>query len=359
MEAALTFEEKYNIISSKDTQYEGVFITAVKTTGIFCRPSCRARKPKIENVIFYDKVQEAMQNGFRPCKVCKPLEQEATTPQYIKDIIKELEQNPYLRIKDEDLKARDIEPHNIRRWFKKHYHITFQSFQRMLRINDAFTKIKKGESITSSAFESGYESLSGFNESYRSIFGDTASKTKNKTIVNIARFSTPVGPVFACATEKGLCLLEYTDRKILEAQFKDLRNRLNAVILPGKNPYLTQAQVELKEYFEGKRKTFSVPLDTQGTDFRKEVWDELLTIPYGETRSYKEQAIAINNLKAIRAVASANGANKISIIIPCHRVIGADGSLTGYGGGLHRKKWLLEMEMKNSGKQGSQLKLSI
>lgn len=347
MKKILTFQEKYKIVSSKDTQYEGVFITAVKTTGIFCRPSCRARRPKPENVIFYHTIQEALQNGFRPCKICKPMEQEETTPDYVKSIIKELHEQPYLRIKDYDLRKRGIEPSKIRRWFKAHYNVTFHSYQRMLRINAAFNSIKKGQTITHSAFDSGYDSLSGFNESYRSIFGDSASQTGEKNIINIIRFTTPIGPMFACATTKGICLLDFTDRRMLETEFKDLCKRLKAVILPGSNPFLKQVQAELEEYFLGKRKKFTVELDTPGTDFQKSVWGELQTIPYGHTRSYKQQAIAIGNPKAIRAVASANGHNRVSVIIPCHRVIGSDGKLVGYGGGLHRKQWLLDLEARH------------
>lgn len=344
----LTFEEKYNAIGRKDSFYEGVFVTAVKTTGIFCRPACRAKKPKPENVVFYDTVQEALQNGYRPCKVCKPMEKLDETPEYVKDIIKELHQNPYLRIKDYDLRQRGIEPNQIRRWFKNHHNITFHAYQRMLRINTAFNSIKKGETITNSAFDSGYESLSGFNESYRSIFGAPPTNSNEKSVLNIVRFTSPIGPMFACASRKGVCLLEFTDRRMLETEFKDLRKRLNAVILPGENPHLNHVQSEIQEYFSGKRKRFTVLLHAPGTDFQKSVWKILEGIPYGETRSYKQQAITLGNLKAIRAVASANGHNRISIIIPCHRVIGSDGSLTGYGGGLHRKKWLLDFEKANS-----------
>ena len=343
----LTFQEKYDAIGKKETFYEGVFITAVKTTGIFCRPSCRARKPTRENVIFYDTTQEALQNGYRPCKVCKPMEKLDETPEYIKEIINELHQNPYLKIKDFDLRQRGIEPSQISRWFKKHHNITFHAYHRQLRINSAFNSINSGNSVTDSAFNSGYESLSGFNDSYRSIFGGPPSSTEEKTVLNIVRFTSPVGPMFACASKKGICLLEFTDRRMLETEFKDLRKRLNAVILPGDNPHLDHVQTELQEYFAGKRKEFTVPLHTPGTDFRKSVWKILQEIPYGETRSYKEQAIAFGNPKAVRAVASANGHNRIAIIIPCHRVIGSDGSLTGYGGGLHRKKWLLDRENGN------------
>lgn len=344
MNTSLSFNQKYAIIGNQSAQYEGVFITAVKTTGIFCRPSCRARKPNIENVEFYENVQLALQSGFRPCKMCKPMESKDVTPDYIKTIIKDLHKNPYLRIKDQDLKDQNLEPSHIRRWFKKHHNMTFQSYQRMLRINAAYTSIKKGESITNSAFDSGYESLSGFNDSYKSIFGDSASQSKGKAIINIVRFTSPLGPMFACASEQGVCLMDFTDRSILEDEFKDLCKRLNAVILPGSNKHLELLQKQLSEYFQGKRKTFSVPLHYPSTDFRESVWTELQNIPYGATRSYKQQAIALGNPKAVRAVAAANGQNRINILIPCHRVIGADGSLTGYGGGLHRKKWLLDFE---------------
>ena len=347
MNNQLSFKQKYAAIGNKSTVYEGVFITGVKTTGIFCRPSCRARKPNIENVEFYDTVQQAIQNGYRACKMCKPLEKMDETPDYIKLIIKDLQTNPYLRIKDEDLKKKGQEPSHIRRWFKKHHNMTFQSYQRMLRINSAYTSIKKGESITDSAFDSGYESLSGFNDSYKSIFGDSASKSQDKSIINIVRLSSPLGPMFACATETGVCLLDFTDRKILEDEFKDLCKRLNAVILPGTNKHLELAQEQLTEYFAGTRKTFSVPLHYPSTDFRESVWTGLQSIPYGKTQSYKQQAQALGNPKAVRAVAAANGQNRVSIIIPCHRVIGSDGSLTGYAGGLHRKKWLLDHEKKN------------
>ena len=343
----LTFQEKYNALGRKDSLYEGVFITAVKTTGIFCRPSCRARKPNIENVIFYDTVQQALQNGYRPCKVCKPMEKQDETPDYIKFLIKELQQNPYLRIKDADLRQRDIEPSQIRRWFKKHHNMTFHAYQRMLRINTAFSGIKKGEAISNSAFDSGFESLSGFNESYRSIFGESPTQTADKSVLNIVRFTTPIGLMFACASNKGLCLLEFTDRRMLEAEFADLCKRLNAVILPGENKYLDQVQSELQEYFSGRRKKFSVSLHTPGTEFQQTVWNILHDIPYGESRSYTQQAIALGKPKAIRAVGSANGYNRIAIIIPCHRVIASNGNLAGYGGGLHRKKWLLEFEKKN------------
>lgn len=350
MKVELSFEEKYNAIGKKESLYEGVFVTAVTTTGIFCRPSCRARKPKAENVIFYHTAQQAIQNGFRPCKICKPMEQEGETPDYIKEIIHELQENPYLKIKDCDLRQRGVAPSQIRRWFKKSHNMTFHSYQRMLRINEAYNQIKGGNSVTNTAFGLGYESLSGFNEGYRNIFGQSPSNTKEKNVINVIRFSTVLGPIFACATDKGLCLLEFTDRRMLETEFQDLCKRLDAVILPGKNKYLDQVQTEVSEYMEGNRKHFTIPLHTPGTEFQQSVWEMLQQIPYGETWSYQQQAIKLNKPKAVRAVGTANGHNRIAVIVPCHRVIGSNGDLTGYGGGLGRKKWLLELEKLNSGK---------
>jgi AraC family transcriptional regulator of adaptative response/methylated-DNA-[protein]-cysteine methyltransferase len=347
MKTTISFEEKYEAIVNKDSQYEGLFITAVKTTGIFCRPSCTARKPKIGNVVFYDHIQDAILNGYRPCKVCKPMESAEQTPRYIQAVISELQSDPYLKIKDDDLVLRGITPNTMRRWFKKHYNMTFQAYQRMLRINTAYHKISEGAPVTTAAFDTGYESLSGFNSSYQSIFGKSASHTKGKHVINIIRLTTPLGPMFGCATSKGVCLLEFTNRKMLENEFKDLTKRLDAVILPGENPHLDQLQEELIAYFEGTRISFSVSLDTPGTDFQQTVWKILKEIPYGQTWTYEQQAIKLNNQKAVRAVASANGHNRIAIIIPCHRVIGKNGNLTGYAGGLERKKWLLDFEQKN------------
>ncbi|MEP2770649.1 MAG: methylated-DNA--[protein]-cysteine S-methyltransferase [Fulvivirga sp.] len=343
----LSFQEKYQAIVNKDASYEGLFITGVKTTNIFCRPICTARKPKPENVTFFNSTQEALRHGFRPCKVCKPLEPLNSTPEAYESLMNKLRQEPYKRIKDYDLRQRGIDPAAIRRWFKKNHNITFHGFQRMLRINMAYQQINSGEKVTAAAFDHGYESLSGFNDGYQSIFGKPPTKTNGQAVINITRFTTPLGPMYGCATEDGICLVEFTDRRMLETEFKDLRKRLNAVILPGSNEHLEQLQQQMNEYFNGQRKDFDLALHTPGTDFQNTVWKILQSIPYGETRSYQEQANKLGKPKAVRAVASANGYNRLAIVIPCHRVIGSDGSLTGYAGGLARKQWLLEFEKSN------------
>ncbi len=343
MESA-THDIFYQAIIDKNAAFEGTFITAVKTTGIFCRPTCTARKPKKENVEFFKTTKEAILHGYRPCKVCHPLENLNETPDYIKTIINELSENPALKFKDWDLTQRGIEPSKIRRWFLKNHGITFQAYQRMFRINTAFKKIQNGETVTDAAFSSGYESLSGFTDSFKSVFGVSPKNSKNQQIIDLTRIETPLGPMYACAVASGICLLEFTDRKMLETELKDLSKRWNATIVQGDNTHFGPLKQQLQEYFDRKRTRFDIPLVTPGTDFQQMVWQELQRIPYGTTRSYKKQAAILEQPTAIRAVANANGMNRIAIIIPCHRVIGENGDLTGYAGGLWRKKWLLELE---------------
>lgn len=163
------------------------------------------------------------------------------------------------------------------------------------------------------------------------------------------KIETILGIMIAGATDDGICLLEFSDRRMLNREYKDLEKYLKTIISEGENSHFVTLRKQLEEYFEGSRKEFSVPLVTPGTPFQKAVWKELLNIPYGTTRSYHQQSVALGNPGSIRAVANANGMNRISIIIPCHRVIGSDGNLTGYGGGLKRKKWLLDHEKKYSG----------
>jgi AraC family transcriptional regulator of adaptative response/methylated-DNA-[protein]-cysteine methyltransferase len=168
-------------------------------------------------------------------------------------------------------------------------------------------------------------------------------------MITTTKIETELGIMIAGAADDGICLLEFSDRRMLNTEYKDLARYLKTTIEEGENKHFITLRKELEEYFEGSRKEFSVPLVTPGTIFQKAVWKELMNITYGTTRSYHQQSVALGNAGSIRAVAHANGMNRISIIIPCHRVIGSDGRLTGYGGGLRRKKWLLDHERKHSG----------
>jgi AraC family transcriptional regulator, regulatory protein of adaptative response / methylated-DNA-[protein]-cysteine methyltransferase len=338
----------YKALLNKDSSFEGIFFVAVKTTGIFCRPTCTAKKPKKENVEFFPSSREAVLRGYRPCKVCSPLEKKGEAPDWLKTLIEEVEKNPSIRLKDFDLIQRGINPSRVRRWFKQNLGMTFQSYLRTLRIGEAFGRIKFGEKVIKAAFSSEYGSLSGFNSIFKKTTGFTPNLSKEKKLIYVTRILTPLGPMLAGAVDEGICLLEFVDRRMIETQLSRLKKILNAELISGNHKLFAGLNKQLKEYFEGKRKEFEIPLVINGSPFQMMAWNALLKINYGETASYKKQAEILGIPKSVRAVGKANGDNRIAIIIPCHRVIGGDGKLVGYGGGIWRKQFLLNLEKENS-----------
>ena len=208
----------------------------------------------------------------------------------------------------------------------------------------ALHQIRQGRGVTSVALRTGYESTSGFHDAFRKTFGRTPGKSKMADCVVTRMIESPVGPLLAGATSEAVCLLEFTDRRMLEKQMETVRKRYACPVVPGKNEFLAQLAEELDEYFAGRLKRFRVPLDFRGTPFQMKVWDGLLKIPYGKTWSYAELASHVGHEGAQRAVGTANGANRIAIVIPCHRVVNTGGKLGGYGGGLWRKQFLLDLE---------------
>ncbi len=327
----------------RDTAYDGVFFTAVTTTGIFCRPTCPARKPRPENVEFYRAPADALVAGYRPCKRCRPLALDASSPVWVDELLAEVEADPLHRWRDDDLRQRGLDPDTVRRWFQRHHGITFHTYSRSRRLGLALGQIRSGEDVTSAAFGSGYDSLSGFNDAFRQLFGDPPSRTA-ASVVQIHRIPTPLGPMVAGATDTALCLLEFGERRMLATQLERLRKRLGCVMVPGKNPVIERVSDELDAYFASRLQSFSVPIEDPGTEFQRLVWQALRAIPFGTTSSYADVARSIGRPTAVRAVARANGANRLAVLIPCHRVVGSDGSLTGYGGGLWRKQRLLDLE---------------
>ena len=337
----------YSALSRRDSAFEGIFVVGVKTTGVFCRPTCSARMPKRENVEFFRSAQEALAQGYRPCKICTPMQHQGTPPNWIKSLLDELTVTPTLKLRDQDLRKRGLEPSRVRYWFKKQHGMTFQGYLRSMRISQAFGRIKQGGKVADTAFESGYQSLSGFADSFKKTAEFSPSKSQINQLIQTTKIVTPLGPMLAGATEDGICLLEFTDQRMLETEIKRLSKLLCGRFVPGISKHLDTLNKQLDEYFFGKRKEFDLPLVMPGTDFQKKVWRELRAIPYGVTRSYKEQAQIIGAPKAVRAVAKANGDNSIAILVPCHRVVGVNGELTGYGGGLWRKEYLLKHESSN------------
>jgi AraC family transcriptional regulator of adaptative response/methylated-DNA-[protein]-cysteine methyltransferase len=326
-----------------DATYNGLFFVAVRTTGIFCRPTCPARKPLPKNVEYYPTARAAMFAGYRPCKRCRPLEPD-DRPEWLSGLLADVEREPAVRVTDADLKARGIDPTTVRRYFLRQYGMTFQAFTRARRLGGALERIREGAALDTVVFESGYDSHSGFRDAFARTFGETPGSHRNGDCVFLSWMRTPLGPMVAGATAEGVCLLEFTDRRMLEAQIATVRGRFDGPVVPGSNRHLELLERELAEYFAGTLQNFSVPLTYPGTSFQRRVWKQLLAIPYGQTRSYQDIAAAVGDSKAVRAVGRANGLNRIAIVIPCHRVINKGGNLGGYGGGLWRKQYLLDLE---------------
>jgi AraC family transcriptional regulator of adaptative response/methylated-DNA-[protein]-cysteine methyltransferase len=333
----------------RDASYEGVFVTGVHTTGIFCRPTCPARKPLPENVSFFGTPREALVSGYRPCRRCRPLEPSGATPTWLRALLDEVEADPARRWSDQDVRSRGLSPERVRRWFKRNHGMTFQAYNRARRLGAALGQVQVGRRVSDAAFGVGYDSLSGFQEAFRRYFGDNPKSLEDATVVRVDRIATPLGPMLVGATDRALCLLEFVDRRMLPTQVRRIRKRLRAVFVPDRNGIIDVVEREVERYFAGELRAFDAPIALAGTDFQRDVWAELRAIPYGETRSYAELAARLGRPAAVRAVGRANGMNALAIVVPCHRVVGADGKLVGYGGGLWRKQRLLDLEREQVG----------
>jgi len=246
----------------------------------------------------------------------------------VEGLVSEIEAEPLRRWTDADLRTRGLDPDRVRRWFQAHHGMTFHAFHRARRLGLALGRIRNGSDVTSSALDHGYDSLSGFNDAFRQLFGEAPTRT-DATVVVVDRVLTPLGPMLAGATDDRLCLLEFADRRMLATQLERLRRRLKCIMVPGRNDVIRRAADEVEAYFEGSLRELTVPFTDPGTDFQRSVWSALRSIPYGTTTSYQQVAASIGRSTAVRAVARANGDNRLAILIPCHRVIGSDGRLTG------------------------------
>jgi AraC family transcriptional regulator of adaptative response/methylated-DNA-[protein]-cysteine methyltransferase len=209
----------------------------------------------------------------------------------------------------------------------------------------ALTELRTGATLDDVALGHGFESHSGFRDAFMRTFGRPPGTNRNMDQIVVAWIESPMGPMVAAANDKGICMLEFSDRQRLEVQFKRLKRVFSSAIVPGENNHLKQLKTELQDYFAGRLQHFSVPLVYPGTPFQIGVWKELLRIPFGATISYEELANRVGCADGHRAVGHANGSNRIAIVIPCHRVVRKDGTLGGYGGGLWRKQRLLDVEL--------------
>jgi AraC family transcriptional regulator, regulatory protein of adaptative response / methylated-DNA-[protein]-cysteine methyltransferase len=343
-------DELYQHILRRDPELDGVIYVGVKTTGIFCRPVCPARTPLSKNITFYGSPDDALLAGYRPCKRCRPLDDPNAPGVLLDKLLALVEEDPSRRWSEEDLRDMGIEPATARRQFQKRFDMSFSQYARARRLGHAFNTIRKGADVIEAQLDAGFESGSGFREAFSRQFGDAPQKSRAALAFAMAWIDTPLGPMLAIADDKQLHMLEFAERKTLDGHVNRYRKQFNATVLPGETPALKLIRRELKDYFAGKNLAFTSKIADAGTDFQNDVWKELRRIPPGETRSYQEVSQRIGRPTAMRAVANANRLNRCAIILPCHRVIGADGTLTGYAGGLWRKQWLLDHERRIIGK---------
>lgn len=341
--------EMYRALVERDQSFEGLFFACIRTTGIFCRPTCHARKPRPENVEYAPTIQEALHRGYRPCQLCEPMSSGASTPNWLAPLVDELRRQPELKLRDHDLRLRGLDPVQVRRTFKRSFGMTFQAYQRACRLGTAMKSLHAGAPTIDAGLDAGFESDSGFRAAFARVFGDTPGRARGTALLMATWIETPLGPMLAVGGDAGLELLEFVDRRALETELRTLREKLGAAIVPGDHPILKRTADQLREYFAGTRRDFDIPLDQHGSPFQLAAWQALREIPYGETRSYTDMARRVGSPGAVRAIGRVNGQNQLAIIVPCHRVIRADGSLCGYGGGKWRKQWLLEHETRRAG----------
>jgi len=340
-------KEYYQALINKNREYEGVFYVGVKTTGVFCRPTCPARKPKFAHCEFFETAQQALLASYRPCKRCRPLSHPNHASKLVQTLVEAVEKNPERRWKDNDFEELSIDAATARRQFKKRFGMTFVGYARARRMGIAMKQIRAGDSVINAQISAGYESSSGFRDAFSRIMGAAPSLLGHSNILKASWIDTRLGPMIAISNDDALYLLEFVDRRGLEREVERLRQKTKSAIIPGSTEVIKSITKELTLYFDGKIRKFNTSIFFLGSDFQNKVWSELKNIPYGKTCSYADLAKSIGKPSAFRAVAQANGTNQFAIVIPCHRVINTNGDLGGYSGGLTRKQWLIDHEKRN------------
>jgi AraC family transcriptional regulator of adaptative response/methylated-DNA-[protein]-cysteine methyltransferase len=343
-------EVLYTALLSRDPAFDRKAFVGVTTTGIFCRFTCPARKPKAENCEVFESVAQCMEAGFRPCKRCKPLDPESTMEPTVRFLMDELTHNPSMRWMESDVIKAGFDPSTVRRAFRREFGVTFLELARLYRLREGFKSLSTGEKVIEAQLDASFDSSSGFREAFTRLLGQAPARFMKGEGLLCNWMETPLGPMIAVADPHRLHLLEFADRKALAREMSQLQAFSKGRIGIGRYQPIEQVEDELTRYFRADKVDFSTPLHLHGSSFTKSVWAELQRIPANETRSYLDIAKAVGRPTASRAIARANGANQIAILIPCHRVIGSDGSMTGYGGGIWRKRRLLEIEQEIAGK---------
>ena len=337
----------WDAFERRDRSWDGRVIGAVKTTGIYCKPSCPARRPKRENVEFFLDGPAALAAGYRPCMRCKPDEvgRDREAVARAAQIIEAAEEPPLLA----DLAdAVGYAEHHFQRIFTRDMGVSPAAYARAIRARRAVEHLQEDKSVTEAIYDAGYQAPSRFYADAKERLGMTPSAWRDGgrgVTIRFVKTDSPLGPMLIAATDKGICRMTFQDDE------RALRDRFpNADIRPDDGtiaPWVEQALAQIEH-----PSAHNLPIDVRGTAFQEKVWQELRKIPLGETRSYADVARAIGEPDAMRAVGTANGSNPVAVLVPCHRVIRSDGTLGGYGGGLPNKRKLLEAEGASWKEQG-------
>ena len=333
-------EQAWAAFERRDRGWDGRVIGAVKTTGIYCKPSCPARRPKRENVEFFASAAEALAAGYRPCLRCRP-DEVGRDREAVAKALQMIEAAEEQLSLDELGAAVGYAPHHFQRLFKRAVGVSPADYSRALRARRAEKHLKENERVTDAIYDSGYSAPSRFYDDARERLGMTPSAWRDGGRGETIRYviaDSPLGPLLIAATSKGICRLTFAeDESALRRRFP------NADIRADDGTIAAWVEGALKAIHTPDEAP-EVPVDVRGTAFQEAVWRELRKIPLGQTRSYADIAAAVGQPGAVRAVGTANGSNPVSVLVPCHRVIRSDGSLGGYGGGLDNKKRLLKAE---------------
>lgn len=332
----MTDSERWNAVITNDGSYDGRFFYGVKSTGIFCRPSCASKSPKSKNVVFFNSREEAERAGFRPCKRCRPdlitYDPMANLAEEAKAIIDcSFAERQELAKKLNEL---GISRRHLTELFEKRFDLSPEQYIAQIRFQRAKELLDMGCRVTDAAFAVGMESPSSFASFFKKQAGISPTEYALHHMAErpYCFFETPLGFIRIEENHDGITSLRFINGKMETALEKE------------NGTYLADAKLQISEYFFKKRKNFDIPLSIAGSEFQEKVWSALRNIPYGETRSYQQVAETIGSRDAARAVGMANNRNPILIIIPCHRIVGKDGKLVGYAGGIDRKRCLLELE---------------
>lgn len=339
----------WQAVRTNDARFDGAFYLGVKTTGIYCRPSCRARAPKRENVAFFDSWRAAEKFGLRACLRCKPKSVEMVDPQVAKIIrVCELLESEDLYSLDELAAEVGLSPYHLQRSFKEIIGVSPKKYSEAKRMERFKTELREGTDVTAAMYDAGFGSSSRLYEKASADMGMTPAAYKKGgqgASISFTITDCELGRILVARTIKGLCNVAFADDDaVLVENLK--KEYPNAEIVKDAN-VLKGFVDEILRHLSGEKKRLDLPLDIQATAFQMKVWELLRKIPYGETITYSQLAEKLGDRKKVRAVAQACANNRVAVVIPCHRVIGTNGKLTGYRWGVERKERLLEAEHLN------------